>query len=431
MQQPDRMYKKALSYRWLVWGILIFSYLIVHFHRQSMGVVRDELVGEFGLSASAFANIGSMYFYVYMLMQIPAGILADSLGPRKTVTFGTLLSGCGSILFSIAPGAIWLYIGRLLVGLGVSVIFISILKILACWFRDSEFATMQGLTTFFGNLGGVFAQTPLALMIAAFTWRMSFAMIGAVSLIVSLFCYLLVRNTPQEMGLPLLNQSDKSQEKNSLPEILHGLSVVIKNPGTWVAFIICGGYHGALTSLGSVWGVPYLFDVYNFSKVTAANNITIFIMGVAFGAIFIGKVSDKIGKRKLPMLISGIINVTCWFILVVVFSCKPPVALLKPLLFLLGFTINAAMLSLPYGKEINPPKISGISTSMVNVGGFVGGGLLPPVMGLIMDSYEGVLPAVLLYQKAFLCCLAFSLLALTFTLLVRETNCRNIYKSGP
>ncbi|TAH63038.1 MAG: MFS transporter, partial [Gottschalkiaceae bacterium] len=167
--------RKLMSYRWIVFGILIFAYMIVFFHRLAVGVVREDLAREFGMSGITFANLSSTYFYAYMIMQIPSGILADTLGARKTVTFGTLAAGAGSIIFGFANSLFWIFFGRLLVGLGVSVVFIAILKIQSQWFKESEFATLSGVSSFFGNLGGIFAQTPLVLMTAAITWRYSFA----------------------------------------------------------------------------------------------------------------------------------------------------------------------------------------------------------------------------------------------------------------
>ncbi|MDW7672127.1 MAG: MFS transporter, partial [Bacillota bacterium] len=193
--------RKSAGYRWVVWSVLILAYLVVFFHRLALGVVREDLTLAFGISATTFGNLGATYFYAYTLMQIPSGILADSLGARKTVTYGTLLAAGGSMLFGMSPTIGWAFAGRLLVGIGVSVVLIAILKILSQWFPEDQFATMSGLTAFMGNVGGMMAQTPLALMLVCFTWRATFAGIGIVSVIIALLCYVLVRNTPQEMGL--------------------------------------------------------------------------------------------------------------------------------------------------------------------------------------------------------------------------------------
>jgi len=240
--------KKMLSYRWIVWGVLALAYIIVFFHRLAIGVVREDLVNTFGITGTTFANIGSTYFYAYMFMQIPSGILADSLGARKTVTLGTLLAGIGSIMFGLAPNLFMVFAGRLLVGIGVSVVFIAILKVQSQWFKESEFGTMSGITSFIGNMGGIFAQTPLAILVGYFTWRSTFAGIGAISILLAILCYVVVRNTPQDMGLPTIEEIEgKKRETQTVerPPVFKSLVQALTNPYTWPGFIIFAGFFGA------------------------------------------------------------------------------------------------------------------------------------------------------------------------------------------
>ena len=431
MQQLDQnKVKKLMSYRWAVWGVLVLSYVIVFFHRLAVGVVREDLVKAFDISGTTFAQLGSTYFYAYMLMQIPSGILADSLGARMTVTVGTLVAGIGSIIFGFAPTISIAFVGRLLVGLGVSVVFIAILKIQSQWFRESEFGTMSGITSFVGNLGGMFAQTPLALLAAAITWRYSFAAIGVISLGIAVLCYMIIRNEPKDMGLPSMAELEGKAPAQSTgkPDLKKSLLTVITNWKTWPSFIMFTGFFGAYVSLTGTWGRSYMVDVYGLSKVAAANYMTAAVLGMAVGSFVIGKVSDTLRKRKLPMLIFGAIYVACWAVLVFLKGGQPPLAMMMPLMFALGFTCPTFVLGWACAKEINPPQIAGISTSVVNTGGFLGAAILPPVMGNIFDRFGGQLPPVALYQKAFLYCFIAAALAYLATFLVQETHCRNIYK---
>lgn len=83
--------KKVESYRWVVWTILAAVYVFVTFHRMSAGVVKNDLESTFNIGAAQFANIGAMYFYAYFIMQIPSGILADKIGPKKQFRYFRLL----------------------------------------------------------------------------------------------------------------------------------------------------------------------------------------------------------------------------------------------------------------------------------------------------------------------------------------------------
>ncbi len=110
------------SYRWIVWGVMVFAFMVVFFHRFAAAVVKDDVTRDFSLSATAFGAMASMYFYAYMIMQIPVGFLADSLGARITVSLGMFLAGAGSVIFGFAQSSFWLFLGRFLVGIGVSTV---------------------------------------------------------------------------------------------------------------------------------------------------------------------------------------------------------------------------------------------------------------------------------------------------------------------
>jgi sugar phosphate permease len=111
-------------FRWLLFAILALAYCFVYFHRNCLSIVADDLAQEFSASAGAIGVLGSIYFYCYAAMQIPAGLLSDSVGPRRTVTFSLLLAAAGSLLFALAPTLGVAKLARVMVGLGASMVFI-------------------------------------------------------------------------------------------------------------------------------------------------------------------------------------------------------------------------------------------------------------------------------------------------------------------
>jgi len=429
MNLSEKELKKTLSYRWVVWGILILAFMIVFFHRLAAGVVREDLTTAFDLSATAFGSLSSMYFYAYMIMQIPVGILADSLGARKTVTAGMMLAGAGSILFGLAPTTSAVFAGRFLVGIGVSTVFVSTMKVQSHWFREREFATMSGLTSLLGNLGGVFAQTPLALAVAIFTWRMTFAGIGAISIVLALMCYFLIRNKPQDMGFPPINEAQILSE-SSKPEkisLLKALRNVLSEWRTWPAFVFFFFFSGSYLVFAGTWGVSYLIDVYGMGKQAASSYIAFTVYGGMAGSFFAGWISDKVGLRKLPLLVMGALFSSGWGLLVFMKGGQPPVFLLKPLFFFMGFTAMSFVLSWAITKEMHAPAFTGMAISVVNTGGFLGPALLATFMGMVLDS-SAELPAVVQYHRAFSLLFWGSLTGLACAFLLPETRCRNVYR---
>lgn len=423
--------RKLLKYRWAIWSVLILAYIIVFFHRLALGVVSEQLMSTFKMSSTTFANLGSMYFYSYMVMQIPSGILADSIGARKTVSIGTVLAAIGSVLFGWSPNITIAFVSRFIVGIGVSVIFISILKVQSQWFLEREFATMAGLTAFMGNLGGVLAQAPLAFMVLYLSWRETFVYIGIVSLFVAVLCYVIVRNTPSQMGLPKIEEIDKERKKVEIietPPLFKALIQVLMNKHIWAPFFLFVGVHGAYIALTGTWGIKYLQDVYKMTSRTASNYTSVSVLGLGIGCYVIGKVSDSVKKRKIPTIVYTGIATISWGALVFINGGKPPVYMLYPIFFLIGFSCAAFVMCWSCGKETSHPAITGIATSVVNTGGFLGAAILPPILGKTFDKYVGTeLDVVMIYQRAFIYCFGFAFVALILSLFVKETHCKNIY----
>lgn len=160
-----------LRYRWLLWGMLSVSFLLMNLYRLSSAVLAEQLMVAFDTTGAQLGTLHASFFYIYAVMQIPSGILADRLGPRYTVTAGALVMNVGVLWFVATESYAAGFLARTLIGLGGSVIFISILRFCANWYRATEFATMNGMTLAVSGVGGILATTPLALAVTAIGWR--------------------------------------------------------------------------------------------------------------------------------------------------------------------------------------------------------------------------------------------------------------------
>ena len=163
-----------VSTRRIVFGIVLASFVLSFFHRTAPAAIAAELTRAFSINAAVLGTLAATYFYVYTVLQIPVGVLADTVGPRKLLGAGSIVAGMGSLLFALAPGWEIAAAGRTLVGIGVSVAFIAILKVSAVWFQANRFATLSGVTMFAGNLGAVVAGAPLAWIVTQTSWRSVF-----------------------------------------------------------------------------------------------------------------------------------------------------------------------------------------------------------------------------------------------------------------
>ncbi len=420
----EQQYQKVLRYRWIVYGILVLCYFFVFLHRMAVGVIKTELIDEFAMTPVGFATLGSMYFYAYALMQIPTGILADTLCARITVTVGSVITALGSILFGLAPGVGLAYAGRLLVGLGVSVTFISVTKIQTMWFKEKEFGTMTGLTSLIGNAGGIVAQTPLALLVAAFTWRTTFVGFGIISLIIALLCIIFVRNKPQDMNLPSIAEIEGREEVSVTQEkvsVKEGLKGVLSNRRVIAPFLFLMLYSAVFLTFAGTWGVSYVRDVYGLQTIEASQYMLYMMLAQAAANISIGVVSDKIKSRKKPLIVLGALGSAAWIAITI--GGKLPLPLFAVLLVVFSFSITCLAMAWSIGKEVCNPRYSGMAVSVVNTGGFVGAAVGPAVFGALLKEGSGIS----MYQSAMIFLAALCLAGYISSLFAKETHCRNIY----
>lgn len=413
--------------RWTAFAVVGLAYVLSFFHRFAPAAVASDLQQAFHTSGAALGGLAATYFYVYTVMQIPTGVLVDTMGPRRVAVIGGVIGGIGSMLFGMADTLAIASVGRLLVGLGVSVMFIAMLKLNASWFHDRHFGTATGATILLGNAGSLLAAAPLAWALNFVSWRTVFVSVGLFSLLLALLAWWLVRNHPGEAGLPSLRELDgKAAHPAHQGHWYDGLLVVLKNRATWPGLWVNMGLAGSLFAFGGLWAVPFLHDVYGMDRTAATNHTTLLLAGFAIGAFFIGTLSDRIGRRKPVMIVAALVWCLCW--LPLLFGVALGNAVSYALFLMMGLAAPGFTLSWACAKEVNPPALSGMATSVVNVGAFLGTAIMQPLVGWAIDHAHEHHPDTALgladYQAGLGIMLGFSLLGLVATFFVRETYCR-------
>ncbi len=364
--------------------LAVAAYLLSFFHRVAPAAIAQDLAGTFQISAASLGALAATYFYVYTLMQVPTGVLADTLGPRAILTSGGIVAGIGSLLFGLAPSFELAFAGRTLVGLGVSVAFIAMLKLIAVWYEERRFATISGLCMLIGNIGSVFAGAPLAWALQLVTWREVFVTIGIASLIIAVASWFLVADRPAEKGAT----GDAQRPHADRTAWLGGMLAVMKNPATWPGFFVNFGVCGSFFAFAGLWAVPFFTQVLGMSRAVASNHISIYFLGFAVGAAVMGRISDQLGRRRPMMVVGATLHATGW--LVWLSGVALPLVASYALCAAMGLFTASMTLSWACAKEVNPPTLSGTATSVVNVGVFLGPAILQPLVGWAMDrTWQG------------------------------------------
>ncbi|MFN3604327.1 MAG: MFS transporter [Leptonema sp. (in: bacteria)] len=373
--------KKRKQLAILIFLSLVVPYILVYFHRVAPAVVSQQLMSYYKITGAELGNLSAMYFYIYTVMQIPAGIFADFVGPKKVILFGSLISGIGSIVFGFSNSYSFALMGRFFVGLGVSVIFISILKLNQNWFDIKQFSFLSGITIFLGNLGALIATTPLAYASNLWGWQFTFVFMGILGIFFGILSYSIIYNYPEEKGLP--PPEGVSKTFLSFREILKGLLSVIKNPYSWFPFISFFGVYGSLMTLQGTWGIPYLIDLYNIDKFSASQ----YLMYIAFGLMVGSPLQGYLAKRfflKSIYFFNILIFLICFLI---IGNYKINLSIIPYIFFLIGLTGSSFIFTWTLAKNIHPSELAGVATGIANMGGFLGAAVLQPLFGYVLDLY--------------------------------------------
>lgn len=371
--------------RWLAWGALATVFLLVNVHRLSTAVLSERLSAGFGMSAAQLGTLHASFFLVYAAIQVPTGVLADRVGPRHVGSAGAVVLSLGAVGFALGDGYLVAFLSRGLVGLGSGVIFVSILRFCANWYRADEFGTMTGLTAGIAGLGAILATTPLAVGAEAFGWRRTVLGLAAAGLLAGAAVYVLARSSPADAGLEPI-EGVPEQPSVSLSETGAHLKTLSADREQWLLSAVFFAGMGTVLTLIGLWGVPYLVAIYGLDVTTASYYTLLGSVGMLVGPPTIGWLSDRVGRRLPPMVVG--LGLFALVLGIIPALGRPPLPVVAAIYFLCGFLVGAAVLALSVVKDRYPPEASGVATATVNTAGFVGATVFPTVMGVALDAYR-------------------------------------------
>ncbi len=420
-----------LRMAWFVWGLGALFYLIAFFQRVAPAVMTTELMREFDINAAALGNLSAFYFYSYVAMQIPTGIIADLWGPRRLLSLGACIAGIGTLVFALGPGFVWACTGRFLIGGSVAVAFVGLLQVANNWFPDRYFAMVTGVALFFGIIGAVCAGPPLRLLVNQYSWQTIILGSAFFTFLIAAAIWFFVRDYPHEKGYcdlrPVPETGNRSWRRNTIA----GIFEVFRNRNALLLFFIPGGIVGSVLTFSGLWGVPFLVSHHGLSTAKASALTSAVLVAWAVAGPFFGWLSDRIGWRKRLYIVGCTISLAGW----VVAFWIPDISItaLSFALLIAGFGSGCMIISFAFAKESVPVHLSGTVSGTINMGVMMGPMLLQPLVGWVLDSkWQGkILSGVRYYdpgayRAGFSLMIGWLMLSLLLLFFTRETNCRQV-----
>ena len=156
---------------WLVFIIAALGIPYQFYLQSTPGVMVAGLYQSFGLNATQIGILTSCFFYTYLALQVPAGILVDAIGARRSLMLGIVGCVFGCALFAGAPNYSFAIAARLIMGLLASFFVPAAMVIAQSWHPVSRFALLAGLGESIGMAGGGCGEYAMCKEMAVIDWR--------------------------------------------------------------------------------------------------------------------------------------------------------------------------------------------------------------------------------------------------------------------
>ena len=375
------------SKNWLSWLVWFSSALFVSYQfllQASTSVMIPGLMHSFRLSVSDVGVLSASFFYPYVLLQIPAGLLVDRLGVRRPLIFSVLLCLVTTLVFAVSRSALIAEIARLLMGMASAPAVVCAMCLACRWFAPAQFALLAGMVEMLGMFGGAFGQYSISLLVHQFSWRGSMLVCAAIAVLLLLLVIIFIKDWPSEKHREEYCQTHECV----LPAetFWHRIQLLLQQPQIWLACLYGGLIFGLVTAFTGLWAVPFLELRYHITDSSAALASSLMFIGVGLGAPGMGWISSRWLNYRIVMLSASVFTLGLFYWIV---WGSASYWLCCLLMLLLGCTVGAYAISFAVVKSVTPPSAHGTAigyTNMMVI--FLGAPIFQPLIGYVLQHFS-------------------------------------------
>ncbi|MCY3975330.1 MAG: MFS transporter [Simkaniaceae bacterium] len=401
---------------YLIWGISASLCLYTFLLQGYPSVMVNRLEGVYGIGVVRIGILTSSFFYTYIALQIPAGLLVDKYGPRKVLACGLSLCCAATWWFAVSHTFWEGQLSRMIMGLALSPSVISAFYLVANWVRKGLIFLFITLTECMLLMGGVFGQGGVAVGVRYFGWRGMLMLLVLIGVVMMVLTVLLIRDgetweEKAEARRPL---------KSRLRNLWCALKAVLGNGRVWIGSLYGGFLFAVFPAFGALWGVSYFSALYGIGPVAAAAFTSTLFFGAGVGTLILGYLSTRLSYLG-GVMIGAPIGACICMASILMFS-----GMFEGLMFitvgLLGMFCSAYLFCFSIAIGSVSKKNKGVATGFTNMISMIfGAPILQPLIGFLLtlqtraggiketyttQSYKFALcPLMLCFFGAF--CLAF------------------------
>jgi MFS family permease len=376
MEQPDSPLRGF--FMWLCAAIFYgFQFIL----RVSPSVMAQDLMSSLAVEACTLGALSSFYYWGYSIMQVPAGLLLDSIGPKKPLSLACILCFFGALLFAGGQHIGLLSLGRFLMGIGSAFGFLTCIRIASTWFPAEKLAVFVGFTLAIGTAGATSGGLPLALLVQATSWQTAIYILAGISLALAIVIWVVIAD--EEPSFKNLGQEALSKSLFSLNQITQSILEIARNPQTW----LFGAYgflmYIPLSGFADLWGVPYLMQAFNVDREVAAGALSTFYVGVGIGGPLWSWILTFFKSYRRSMIVSAF--VTFLFLSIVIYAPHLSFKTVYGLFFIAGAASSGQFLAFASITDINARDRAATASGVHNMLCMFSGILMQPIIGAFLD----------------------------------------------
>ncbi|MDR3099249.1 MAG: MFS transporter [Paraburkholderia sp.] len=291
---------RMTSVRWKIFFLLLTLVSINYIDRAALSVAMPMISKEFELTPERQGLILSSFFWTYLFMQMPSGMLADRFKPRIIIAVATLGWGFFQGLAAFCTGWFSLLLTRLGLGIAEGPIYPAGGKLNALWLTANERTRGASLLDSGSALGsGLGAIIVAGLITLLGSWRDAFLVAGVGTMLCGLWAWWYIRNAPREH--PRIGEAEIAHIEEALaredaaePKVASGVSFLrfFGYRSVWAMCLshTCTNliFFGLMT-----WLPTYLYKVHGFDiKALGGATFIIFFFGFV-GEVLAGQIADR------------------------------------------------------------------------------------------------------------------------------------------
>ena len=386
-----------------------------------------QLMQSFHINAAQIGMLSAFFYYPYIIMQVPVGIIYDTYSVHKVLTLMVLTCALGALLFTITDSYWVLIIGRIFMGFSAAFAFIGTLKIATLRFKSSMLGLLAGLTQGMGMLGATVSEQVFGSMVEKVGWRFSMGIISAILFLIAVLMVIFLHDKYLYSKKVLVANQNR---KNYFQKLYLEMKIVFSNLQSWANAIYAGLVYAPTGAFAALWGISFLEKNYHLDVKNAALITSMIFMGLAIGGPCVGWLSDRIGKRRPLMFICSL--TACVTLSMIIYIPHLPILSLYILALIYGVSNSGVSLAYAVAGEINPRETSGLSIAFTNMFSILTVPGLQQIVGWLLvlgwtHHMESGIPvySVQDYRHAMFALPIISFVSFLCVFLIKETHCKN------